>query len=95
LEGGWRGSARGDAGAKYGVPVRHGRRHHIGGRLTADVSRTIAATSPDTPSLVVNFPSWIGKRTTTFALGAEGISFLPGYSYMRDLVLLNTRRTAT
>jgi hypothetical protein len=63
----------------------------IGGRLTADVSRAIAATPPDAPSLVVNFPSWIGKRTTTFALGAEGLSFLPGYSYMRDLVLLNTQ----
>jgi len=67
----------------------------IGGRLTADVSRAIAATPPDaapgTATLVVNFPSWIGKRTTTFALGAEGISFLPGYSYMRDLVLLNTK----
>ena len=57
----------------------------IGGRLTADVSHAIAATPPDAPTLVVNFPSWIGKRGTTFALGAEGISFLPGYStHARD-----------
>jgi hypothetical protein len=63
----------------------------IGARLTADVSRAIAATPPDEPTLVVNFPSWIGKRQTTFALGAEGISFLPGYSTLREMVLLNTR----
>ncbi len=63
----------------------------IGGRLTADVSRAIAATPLNTPTLVVNFPSWIGKRGTTFALGAEGISFLPGYSTMREMVQLNTR----
>ena len=66
----------------------------IGGRLTADVSRAVASTPSDEPSLVVNFPSWIGKRQaeTTFALGAEGISFLPGYSTLRDLVRLNTRQ---
>jgi hypothetical protein len=66
----------------------------LGGRLTADVSRAVAATPSDEPSLVVNFPSWIGKRETetTFALGAEGISFLPGYSTLRDLVRLNTRQ---
>jgi hypothetical protein len=68
----------------------------IGGRLTADVSRAIAATPPDaapgTATLVVNFPSWIGKRGTTFALGAEGISFLPGYSTLREMVRLNTRQ---
>jgi hypothetical protein len=63
----------------------------IGARLTADVSRAIA-TPPDEPTLVVNFPSWTGKRETTFALGAEGISFLPGYSTMREMVLLNTRQ---
>lgn len=64
----------------------------IGGRLTADVSRTIAAIPPGDPALVVNFPSWIGKRQTTYALGAEGISFLPGYSTMREMVRLNTRQ---
>jgi len=66
----------------------------IGGQLTADVSQAIAATPPNEPSLVVNFPSWIGKKEgeTTFALGEEGISFLPGYSTMRDLVRLNTRQ---
>jgi len=68
----------------------------IGGRLTADVSHAIAATPPNaapgTATLVVNFPSWIGKRETTFALGAEGISFLPGYSTMREMVRLNTRQ---
>jgi len=69
----------------------------IGGRLTADTARAVATSSADALSptgstLVVNFPSWIGKRETTYALGAEGLSFLPGYSYMRDLVLLNTRQ---
>jgi hypothetical protein len=64
----------------------------IGGKLTADVSRTIAAIPPEDPALVVNFPSWIGKRETTYALGAEGISFLPGYSTMREMVRLNTRQ---
>jgi hypothetical protein len=66
----------------------------IGGRLTANVSDAIADTSPDETSLVVNFPSWIGKRATqtTYALGAEGISLLPGYSSMRGLVRLNTRQ---
>ena len=64
----------------------------IGGRLAADVSHTIATTTPDEPTLVVNFPSWIGKRETTYAMGAEGISLLPGYSTMREMVRLNTRQ---
>jgi hypothetical protein len=66
----------------------------LGARLTADVTRAVASMPPDEPALVVNFPSWIGKRETetTFALGAEGISFLPGYSTMRDMVRLNTRQ---
>jgi hypothetical protein len=66
----------------------------IGARTTADVSHAIAATPPDEPTLVINFPSWIGRRKTetTFALGEEGISFLPGYSTMREMVRLNTRQ---
>jgi len=66
----------------------------IGSRITADVSRAVAATPSNESSLVINFPAWIGKRgsETTFALGAEGISFLPGYSTMRDLVRLNTQQ---
>jgi len=66
----------------------------IGARLTADVARTVAAAPPDEPILIVNFPAWIGKHDgqTMFALGSEGMSFLPGYSSMRDLVLLNTHQ---
>ena len=65
-----------------------------GARVTGEVMRAVVSTPPDEPILIVNYPSWIGRRDeqTMFALGTEGMSFLPGYSTMRDMVLLNTRQ---
>lgn len=34
----------------------------------------------------VNFPGWIAPKTPTFALGHEGVTFIPDYSSLIDLV---------
>ncbi len=36
--------------------------------------------------LSVNFPGWIAPKTATYALGHEGVSFIPEYSSPSDLV---------
>jgi hypothetical protein len=60
-----------------------------GGRIVDEVVNAAAPLPPDEPALVVNFPSWIGPSNQTYAMGAEGITFLPGYSTAADLVELN------
>ncbi len=43
---------------------------------------------PDTkqPILSVNFPAWFAPKSPTYALGHEGVSFIPTYSSPIDLV---------
>lgn len=41
-------------------------------------------------AIVVNFPSWIAPKQTRYAIGHEGVSFVPGYSSLIDLYYLHT-----
>ncbi len=61
-----------------------------GGKIADDVVRAVNALPPDKSALVVNFPSWISPARQTYAIGAEGITFLPGYSTLAELVEINS-----
>ncbi len=63
-----------------------------GGQIIDEVVQATTATPADQPVLVVNFPSWISPAQRTFAMGAEGITFLPGYSDIAELVEINSRQ---
>jgi len=63
-----------------------------GGRIVDRVVATATEHSDDTPLLFVNFPSWLSPRSYRFPLGWEGISLLPGYSDVADLIYTNTGR---
>jgi hypothetical protein len=57
-------------------------RHAADGLLQA-----VAASPGDKPmALSVNFPGWIAPITSTYALGHEGVSYIPDYSSLIDLV---------
>jgi len=64
----------------------------VGGGAVADVVAVAAAHDDDTPLLFVNFPSWLSPREPRFPLGYEGVSFLPGYSDIADLIYVNSGR---
>jgi hypothetical protein len=57
-------------------------------RSATDGLLQAAATPPgDKPMILsVNFPGWIAPITPTYALGHEGVSFIPDYSSLIDLV---------
>lgn len=57
------------------------------GPLYWEVMRRIA---PESPGVVVNLPAWISPETRVFALGSEGIAYLPDYYPFSDLVWANT-----
>ena len=57
-------------------------------RYAADGLLQAAVTPPgDKPMVLsVNFPGWIAPITPTYALGHEGVSYIPDYSSLIDLV---------
>jgi hypothetical protein len=42
------------------------------------------------PLLCVNYPAWLAPRSSTFALGHEGVTLVPAYTGVRDLLWLHT-----
>ncbi|MCL4506291.1 MAG: hypothetical protein M1140_09755 [Chloroflexi bacterium] len=50
------------------------------------ISSAIAPSTDNRNVLSVNFPAWIAPITPTYALGHEGVSFVPAYSSPIDLV---------
>jgi hypothetical protein len=44
--------------------------------------------SNDKMAIVVNFPSWLAPKQNSYAIGHEGVTFVPGYSSLIDLVYL-------
>lgn len=63
-----------------------------GGDIVAEVVAVATAHEDTTPLLFVNFPSWLSLKAYRFPLGWEGISILPGYSDVADLIYTNTGR---
>ncbi len=54
---------------------------------SAGLIASATAPSSDTRNVLsVNFPAWIAPVTPTYALGHEGVSFIPAYSSPVDLV---------
>ncbi len=43
-------------------------------------------------AIAVNFPSWIAPKQNSYAIGHEGVTFVPGYSSLIDLYYLHTGR---
>ncbi len=63
-----------------------------GGQIVNEVADAIAAASADESTLIVNFPSWLSPTRQVYAIGAEGITFLPGYSTIDEMVEINRRQ---
>jgi hypothetical protein len=57
------------------------------------VEQLVALTRSAPPSealLCVNFPAWFAPRAPTFAVGHEGVTLVPDYSSLTDLLWLHT-----
>jgi len=63
-----------------------------GGGIADAVIAEATAHEDSTPLLFVNVPSWLSPKGYRFPLGWEGISIVPGYSDVADLVYVNTGR---
>lgn len=63
-----------------------------GGQIVNDIVEAVTPMPPAESALIVNFPSWISPARRLYAIGAEGITFLPGYSTMADLIEINSRQ---
>jgi len=63
-----------------------------GGAISDAVIAAATAHEDETPLLFVNVPSWLSPKGYRFPLGWEGISVVPGYSDVADLVYVNTGR---
>jgi hypothetical protein len=51
-----------------------------------------AGHSRDEPLLFVNVPAWLASRTSRFLLGHEGVTLIPEYSTIGDLIYWNGNR---
>lgn len=45
---------------------------------------------PSAPMLVVNYPMWFALHRPTYAVGHDGVVFVPDYTSVRDLLWLHT-----
>ncbi len=59
-------------------------------RLAEGLVREMRPAAEGKPALVVNFPSWFAPRQASYALGHEGVTFVPAYSGPADLLYLHT-----
>ena len=68
--------------------------HNMLGRVYKQAI-TLATTSDDfgRASVFVNFPAWISPGDFTYALGHEGVQFLPHYAHPQTIVSVNTGRS--
>ena len=48
------------------------------------------SSAPAGPTLCVNYPMWFALRSPTYAIGSDGVLFVPYYTHMADLVWLET-----
>jgi hypothetical protein len=62
----------------------------VGNEVLAQACETARASAPSESLLYVNTPSWLAYRDSTYALGHEGVTFLPGYAGLLDFVYVNT-----
>jgi hypothetical protein len=63
--------------------------------LTSYVEEAVGVAAPHSrhePLLFVNVPAWLANRTSRFLLGHEGVTLIPGYSTIGDLIYWNGNR---
>ncbi|MCE5258749.1 MAG: hypothetical protein LLG44_06755 [Chloroflexi bacterium] len=59
-------------------------------RLAVAELESATASDDEKPILVVNFPAWLAPLSNTYELGHEGITIVPDYSTLTDLMWLQT-----
>lgn len=70
--------------------------YEIGGSVIRQVSAaTTAANESEQVAIFVNLPAWLAPPQATYAIGHEGIEFLPGYVPHHAIVSVNTGKVAT
>ena len=67
--------------------------HRMGGEMLWQATEHALETAPpeNHPALFVNLPSWLARREGAYALGHEGVQFLPGYVSMQETVYSNSQ----
>jgi hypothetical protein len=69
--------------------------HHLLGEVYKQaISLTTSANEQGQTPVFVNFPGWAAPLETTYALGHEGVQFLPHYAHTESMVSVNTGRAA-
>ncbi|HLF29391.1 MAG TPA: hypothetical protein VJG32_23950 [Anaerolineae bacterium] len=69
--------------------------HTLGGSVIRQtVSRTMAANAVGRSAIFINLPAWLAPLQSTYAIGHEGVQFLPGYTSPATLVSVNTGEPA-
>ncbi|MHB9033511.1 MAG: hypothetical protein ACYC6L_10730, partial [Anaerolineae bacterium] len=59
-------------------------------RAVSELELTTIPENDDKPILLLNFPAWLAPKASTFLLGHEGVTLLPEYSTISDLLWLQT-----
>jgi len=66
--------------------------HALLTNYTEEAVDVAARHSRHEPLLFVNLPAWLASRTSHFLLGHEGVTLIPGYSTIGDLIYWNGNR---
>jgi len=61
-------------------------------RLATDQLAQACAARADSPLVCINYPSWFAPKTSTFAVGHEGVVLVPNYTSVSDILWLATSR---
>lgn len=66
--------------------------YHIIGDTVPQLGAIAEALPPDRPLLVVNMPAWVTPPERVFALGNNGVQYLPGYIGIGDTIFAQNGR---
>lgn len=70
--------------------------HELGGSaIRQAVAVTTAANETGQAAIFINLPAWIAPSQSVYALGYEGVQFLPGYVPPETLASVNTSQPAS
>lgn len=62
----------------------------LGADLLSQVTETAKINVDDEPLLYVNIPAWLARKESTYALGGEGVTFIPSYVGIKDFIYVNS-----
>jgi len=69
--------------------------YSIGNDLLAQVAEAAKTSAINEPVLYVNIPTWLAFKESTYVLGHEGVTFIPGYVGVQDFIYVNSRIECT